>query len=260
MKTQYVLFSLLLALCGLASAAEKQKTFNLVVDPPDARVKVFSGAKLREQQYQAPAAITATVPQDPDLARKAVVEITRDHYKPAVIGLQSIRDGELLKIKLEKIVRNRFKFSLLGPAPSNDLKIRDASLSMSLAVDEKQFQLTIANLSSRTIGVIWQRAQYTDPDGRFHRLMPAGVRAEDRNLPFPVQPMLPGITLHQALTPVDHISFSRGTKSFETRGLLDVNDAVKLSGKVFDVLIPVDVDGKVVSYDFKLKITGVERY
>jgi len=259
MKTRFILASILLALCGLASAAEKQKTFNLVVDPPDASVKILSGNELREQRYHTPATITVVLPQDPGLARRAVVEITRDDYKPAVMALQSIRDGERLKIKLEKIVRDRIKFSLLGPDPSEDLAIRDDTLSMDLTVDEKQFHVTIANRSAQTISVVWQRAQYIDTDGRPHRLLPAGIPLEERNLPFRVQTMLPGITLHQALTPVDSISFSRGTGTFQTQPLFAMHDAGDLTGKVFDLLIPVDIGGKIVSYGFKVKIAGVER-
>lgn len=261
MKRLPVVLGALLALSTCASAADKQKNFSVVVDPPDANIRVLSGSDLKEQQYRSPASIAAPVAKDPGMARKAVVEITRDRYKPAVIPLRSIRDGETLKVKLKRIVRDRLKFRLVDPVQSDQLMIKDDILSMGLTVDERQLQLSLTNLSPQTIRVVWERAAFMDVNRQSHRLMHAGIAFEDRLKPFPVQAVMSGATLHEALIPVGYVSLSRPSKAYEVRPLftLKAGAAAELTGKVFEVVIPVEAGGEITPYTFKIEIAGVVR-
>ncbi len=254
-----VVLGVLLALSPFASAADKQKNFSLVVDPPDANIRVLSGSDLKEQQYRSPASIAAGVAKDPEIARKAVVEITHDRYKPAIIALRSIRDGETLKVKLEKIVRDRLKFRFAGTRQSDQLLIKDDTLSMGLTVDERQLQLSLTNLSPQTIRVVWERAAFTDISRQSHRLMHAGIAFEDRMKPFPVQAVMSGTTLHEALIPAGYISRSWPSKVYEVRPLfkLKAGAAAELTGKAFEVVIPVEAGGEITPYTFKIEIAVV---
>jgi hypothetical protein len=256
MKKNLLVVGVLLTLSVAASAADKQKKFNLTVEPPDSTIKIISGSDLNEQQYRSPASITAAVPQDPGLAKKAVIEITRDRYKPAIIALRNIRDGETLKVRLEKEVRTRLKFMMISPLQSDEIRIKDDRVSIGFKIDEKQMLMSLRNNTSRVIRVLWERALYTDMDKKTHRLMHPGIQYEDRNRSYPFQTVMPYQTIEQPVIPADSVSFDRNKNALERGPLFSIEKAAGLKGKVFDVLIPVDIDTKVVTYAFKIKVVG----
>ena len=60
------------------------KNFKVFADPPDSTIRVVSGIDLKELKYSSPATITAGVPKDPELAAKAVLEVSRENYRTKI--------------------------------------------------------------------------------------------------------------------------------------------------------------------------------
>jgi hypothetical protein len=254
MKRWLISLAVVLVVTALAAASDTRKTFTLSVDPPDALIRVVSGSALNEQRHRSPATITASVPEDRELAKKAVVEITRERYKRVVIPLRNIRDGEVLKLRLEKDGSKTLKFRMVAPAQSGDIRIKDANVDLSFVLNEKQMNMTLTNRTSHPIHVVWQRAVYTDAANTPHRVMHPGIRYEDRNRSFPFQTIMPYMTVHQAVIPVDNVKTSLQKKIEETGPLFPVETLSRLSGKELNLLIPIQIDKDVVQYNFKIKI------
>ncbi|HEY6011310.1 MAG TPA: hypothetical protein VIX18_07575, partial [Nitrospirota bacterium] len=133
---------------GCAGVVEKK--FKVFTDPGDAVIRVVSGTELKELKYRAPVTIIAAAPTDPALAARAIVEVSRENYKPKVIPLSEIRDGALLNIKLEKdtsTVAYRLACRLLSPVASQELSFRDKTIAVSLSIGEQSFQMRFENVS-----------------------------------------------------------------------------------------------------------------
>ena len=239
--------------------SESTKKFTLVVDPPDADIRVVSGSDLKELRYRSPAKITAGLPNDTVLSKKALLEITRDTYKPVILALRDIKDGDNLSIKLEKAVRYRLKCRLLSPVPSDDIKFQDKVVSFSLIVEDRQFHLNLANLTSSELNILWDRAEYTDVKNRQHRLMHSGIRYQDRNNPLPSQGVPPHGSVQEAVMPTSSVVYSQQTKAYENLQLfpLDSETAADLKGKIFYLFIPMGIDRQIFPYNFKIEIADV---
>jgi hypothetical protein len=253
MKQAIMAFCLLLVLCAYSGAADRQKSFKLVVEPAGARIKVVSGSGLKEKVYRSPASVTASVADDPERAKKNVIEISHDRYKPAVIPLASVGPGEVLKVKLEKILRKQLKFQMVSPTQSDTLQIKDGQVKISMMLDERQMQLSLTNSTPFPIRILWQRAGYTDAAGQYHRVMHPGIKYDERNRSFPYQTVMPFMTIHQPILPVDMV-----LRDHTTRPLFPPEEVERFRGKTFELQLPIEIENKgVVPYTFKVKVLGM---
>jgi hypothetical protein len=256
MKQVFMALGLMLVLCGSLGAADRQISITLTVDPADAAIKVVSGSDLKEKTYRSPAEVTATVPGDLETARKNVIEISRDRYKPVTIPLRNLRANEVLRIKLEK--QKQLKFQMVAPRQSDTLTIKDGQVQLGLRIDHKEIQMSLMNTTAFPIRLLWQRASYTDPAGVQHRVMHPGIRYEERNRSFPYQTVMPFMTVHQPVMPVDLVVHDAEKKTMENLPLFPPEAAEKFKGKTFDLLLPVEIENKgVVPYLFKIKVLGM---
>ena len=257
MKRHLIYVCAVMLFCGCIS--DRTKRFTLVVDPPDADIRVVSGSDLKESRYRSPVEITAGLPHDTVLEKKAVLKITRDKYKSVVMALRDIKDGDNLNIKLEKAVRYRLKFRLLSPVPSDEIKFQDKVVSVSLIVEDRQFHLNLANLTSSELKILWDRAEYTDIKNRQHRLMHSGIRAQDRNNPLPSQSVPPHDSVQESVMPTNSVVYSQQAKAYENLPLfpLDSESAAGLKGKIFYLFIPMGIDRQIFPYNFKIEIADV---
>ena len=260
MKKHIVLALAVFVVSGCAGVVEKK--FKVFTDPADATIRVVSGTELKELKYRSPAAITAEVPTDPALADKAVVDISRDNYKPRLIPLRDIKDGVTLNIKLEKIARDiaryRIACRLAGPVASQELQFKDKTIGVSFSLGEQSFQMRFENVSDVPVKIQWERAQYIDVAGLPHRLMHSGIRYVDRNNPIPDQPVAPHGVVEEAVIPVGNVFVSPQKNGYDIRPLLPLdNDAAAagLKGKSVILFIPVEVNRQIIPYNFKIEIT-----
>jgi len=215
-----------------------------------------SGSDLDVEKYRSPAKITVRIPKDSGLVVKNVVEISKDTYKPWKIQLRDIKEGEVLNIKLDKVVAYRLKYRLISPMPSDEIKFKDKILSLSFMIGEQSFQMSLANLTTYALKILWDRAEYTDVNNRAHRLMHSGIRPQDRNNPIPAQTVPAQGSIQQTVMPISSVIFSQEKKAYENFPLfpLDSDMAAGLKGRVFYLFIPVEIDRQIVPYNFKIEI------
>ncbi len=255
----------LVTLLTFACSSTVTKNFKVFVDPPDSVITVVSGHDLRELKYHTPATITVEVPKDPALARKAVLEVRRDDYKPIIMALHDIPEGQTLNIKLEKVIQHQFQYRLtyrlLTPVESDSLQHKDKSIAISFMIVNQSFQMRLENLTSNDIKIIWDRSQYTDEHMQSHRLMHSGIRFQDRNTPIPDQIVRPHVSIQEAVFPVEHVIFIPQKKSYDIEPLfpLDNDKAAELKGRTINLFIPIEDNQAITPYNFKIEITDAEK-
>ncbi len=255
MKKYLVLVCALMLASGCASGMKK--SFTVIADPPDAEIKVVSGSGLDVEKFRSPAKITVRIPKDSRLFVKNVMEISRDTYKPRIMQLRDIKEGEVLNIKLDKAVVYRLKYRLISPVLSDEIKFRDQIISLSFAVGDQSFQMNLENLTVYPLKIMWDRADYTDVNNRAHRLMHSGIRYEDRNNSIPAQIVPAKGSIRQTVMPISSVVYSQEKKAYENFPLfpLESDMAAGLKGRVFYLLIPVEIDRQIIPYNFKIEIT-----
>lgn len=253
MKKSLVVASLCLVFAGCAGSVIT-KNFKVIADPPDAVIRVVSGVEQKEQKYGSPAAITAEVPQEPALAARAVLEVSKDRYKPFTMPLRHINDGDTLRVKLEEIVSYHLKYRLLRPVQSDAIKFQDGAISILITVGEQAFRMSLTNLAGYPLKILWEQAQYTDIFGKNHRLMHSGVMYQDRNNPISDQVVQPLSSIQAAVTPIDNVYMSQQTKSYEIKSLFPREAGAALKGKTFNLFIAVEINRSITPYNFKIEI------
>ncbi len=244
---------------GCSTTGMVTKNFKVFVEPSDSVITVASGPELKERQYRSPATVTADVPKDPARSSKAVMTVRRENYKPMIVPLRDIMDGQTLNIKLElsKIIRYRLSYRLVSPIVSDTLQFRDSAIAASFTVGEQTFQLRFENLTSRNIKILWERAGYTDANGQSHRIMHSGIRFQDRNNPLPDQVVPPRSTVQEAIFPISKVFLVQPKRTYEIRPLFELNTdaAAGLKGKTITIFIPLELNGVIVPYNYRIQIT-----
>jgi PBP1b-binding outer membrane lipoprotein LpoB len=259
MKRYAVLALVALTLSGCSGVV--QKNFKVFADPPDADIRVVSGTELTEKKYRSPASVTAGVPKDPALASKAVLEVSRDSYRPVIMLLSAIREGQTLNIKLEKTVqslaRYRLSYRMVEPSMSDTLQFRDDKVAVSFTITGRSLQMRFENLSASEVKILWDRSEYTDVKKQTHRLMHSGVRFQDRNNPIPAQVVPSHASVQEAVFPIDKVTISQLKRIYEVQPLLllDNDTAAALKGKEIVLFIPVEINRQIIPYNFKIEIT-----
>jgi hypothetical protein len=255
MKKYLVLICALMLASGCAPGMKK--SFTVIADPPDSDIKVVSGRDLDVEKYRSPARISVRIPKDSRFLVKNVVEISKAAYKTQQIQLRDIKDGEVLNIKLDKVVAYRLKYRLISPVQSDEVKFRDKIISLSLVVGDQSFQMNLENLTTYPLKIMWGSADYTDVNNRAHRLMHSGIRYQDRNNAIPAQIVPARGSIQQTVMPISSVIYSQEKKAYENFPLfpLDSDMAALLKGRIFYILIPVEFDRQIIPYNFKIEIT-----
>ena len=258
MKKSLIVALICFFVSGCASAVIT-KNIKVIADPPDSVIRVVSGPEQKEERFSSPASVTVEVPKDPLLASKAFLEVSKDKYKPTTIPLRHINDGDTIRVKLQKIATYQFKYRMLAPTASEELKFQDTSVSISLTISEQTFQMGLTNLTAFPLIIRWQSAEYTDVYGRQRRLMPSKVPYSDRNNPIPDQIVLPGKALQETVTPIENVSVSPQTGGYVVKPLFIRNGdgAIGLKGKTFILFIPMEINRQIIPYNLKFEIVDV---
>lgn len=256
MKKVLILACTLMMAVGCATT---KKQFSVIVDPPDAAIAVIPGGDEPVQKYRSPAEVTVSIPKDPDLAAKSRLEVTREAYKPRTISLVSIENGDVLRLKLEKLVRYTLKYEMLAPVRSDALRYGDRDIVISIIPREAQFDIKLENRGSKALKILWGQAEYTDYANRRQRLMHSGIRYQDRNDPIPPQTVRAGEAVQVASMPVSGVVRSSGKQGYEMKPLfpLESDSALALKGRVFYLFLPMEIDRAITAYNFKFQITDV---
>lgn len=259
---RYLIVALFAAILTSGCMGTVSRSFTVTTDPPDAIIRIVSGAELEEdEKYNSPASVTVEVPSDPALSSKAVLEVKKDGYKPLTILLRTIKDEENLNLKLEKVIRSAFRYRLqyrlVAPAVSDTLQFKDSNVSVSFKVAEQAVQMKFDNYSQQDLKILWDRAEYTDVNSQPHRIMHNGIRYQDRNNSIPPQAIPASSSVQVSIIPIDKIFYTQQNKEYGLQPLfpLDNEVAAGLKGRSFNLFIPVEVNRAIIPYNFKFEIT-----
>ncbi len=243
------------------------KTFTVIADPPDSVIRAVSGPDQKEQQFSSPAVITVNVATESARTGSELLEVSKDRYKPVTMALRHINDGDTVRVKLEKAFLPQLTYRLLtpttsselgyrAPLPSGEVTFRDKVISISFAAGETSFRVGLKNLSDHPLKILWDRGEYTDIHARRFRLMNSGVRYQDRNNPVSDQIVLPGKSIQETVTPIEHVFVSSRTGKYEIKPLFGQEgvSASGLNGKTINLFIPIEINRMITPYNFKILI------
>ena len=252
---KYLLVACALVLASGCAIGANKKSFTVVADPPDANIKVILG-KDQVQEFQSPASVTVPVPKERVLQGRAMLEITKDAYRPRRIPIYTIQDGETVNVTLDKVLRYQLICRLLGPVKAEEFAFRDKTIAFSSTATDQGFSMTLSNLSAVPIKILWNQAEFRDINGRQHRLMHSGIRYQDRNNPIPFQTIAAGGTVQQTVLPLSAVVFSQEWKAYDIQPIFPIEggNVEALKGKVFYLFIPIEVDRQIIPYNFKVEI------
>lgn len=236
-----------------------KKQFRVIVDPPDAEIRVVPGGGASETTYRSPAEITVNIPKEAAEAAKSRMEIKRETYKTKIIGLDMIEE-KTHRIKLDKAALYRLKYRLVRPVLSDDFTYRDRIVAVTLIPREHDFDLKIENLTEKPLKILWDRAEYTDFMNGQHPLMHAGIKLQNRADIVPPQMIPPNGSVRDSVFPKSSVTYSQLIKEYGTKLLLPVDSdrAPALKGRTLNVFLPVEMDRAIIpDYNFKFEIVDV---
>jgi hypothetical protein len=255
MKKIAILAFALLAATGCASVRQ----FTLTVDPPDAKIDVIASGNQPGTSYRSPANIP--IPADPAKVAQSRIVISRENYKTMVLLLSSVQ-GDGLRIALQKTPQTHYhlKYSLATPVRSDDLTLRDKILGITIVFGDQHIDLKIDNLTRKPLTILWDKSDYTDVMNQSHRLVPSGIKGENRGNHVPPQTIPVGGSLQESVMPESSITYSGGGKGYVVKPLfdLDSDSALSLKDKTVSIFLPVTIDGALIpNYNLSIKIDDV---
>ncbi len=252
--------SLVFMLMFAVGCATTTKHFSVTVDPPGALITVIPGGDEPEQKLRSPAKVAVPVPDDPNLATQGRIEVTRDSYKTKIIRLAAVEPGDVINIKLEKLVHYLLKYRMLSPIPADVIGYRDRTIAVVFTPGERNFEMKLDNLTRKPLRILWDQAEYTDYVNRRHRIMYEGIRPQDRNNAIPPEVIAPGGSVQHVIVPVDAMVYSREKKGYDTKLLfpVDSDSALALKGRTVSLFLPVEVERAIIpDYNFRIQIVDV---
>ena len=148
-----------------------------------------------------------------------------------------------------------YVFALTKPAASGSLTYSDDAIHIVFRPTRHQIGFTAVNHSSAPMKIDWNSATFVDTAGRSHRVSekvgPASTMAPTI--------MPPGARVTKSVYPSDPVSHTTGLHGRETERPIFPNApaARALKGKSFSVFLPIEVAGKVQTYQFAFVIIDV---
>lgn len=137
---------------------------------------------------------------------------------------------------------------------------------------QKGFYFEIYNKTDNSIKVIWDEAVFVDENNKSHRIMHSSIKYSERDNPQPPSVIIRKGSIDEFVAPTDYIYFYRGYGSqyiydpseWRHMPLLNYksevkekaeNDAKQVVGKKLQLLLPLEIQGKVNDYIFEFTAT-----
>lgn len=141
----------------------------------------------------------------------------------------------------------------------------DEFINISWAIDPLTIAFTLLNKTDHSLKIIWDEAVFVDPIGRNHRIFHSGVRYIDRNAPQPPSIIVRKGQLTDTIYPTDYVHFS---DEWEEEPILPYSESggdpelLFEEGKLYigstiQILLPLEINGKINEYIFVFKINDV---
>ena len=148
-----------------------------------------------------------------------------------------------------------YVFALTRPAASGSLTYSDDVIHIVFRPTRQQIGFTAVNQSSAPMKIDWNSAAFVDIAGRSHRVI---EKADPTHTMVPTL-MPPGARVTKSVYPSgpDPTSTGRDGRQVERPILPNAPAARALKGKSFSVFLPIEVAGRVRTYQFAFVIIDV---
>jgi len=163
-------------------------------------------------------------------------------------------------------VENHFTYSFAPVEPlSPTMDFADGNISVKFDVLKTSVGFVLENLTDKPIKIIWDDASIVQY-GEARKVMHTGVKYIDRSQHQPPTNIPSNARIEDALTPIDEVWYS-SYYGWQTHPLFIDDDlgkpqfrtaALACKGQKLGVLLPVEIDGKVINYQFEFLITDVQ--
>lgn len=132
----------------------------------------------------------------------------------------------------------------------------------------KSMEFVLNNKTDQSIKILWDESVYVDVDGVNHRIIHSGVKFNDRNSSQPPSVIIRKGKYNDALVPSDNIVWLKNSlkwheeplfPSWQKGGTMESfqKSVAPLTGKTFQILLALEIEGTPNDYIFSFKIDRV---
>lgn len=150
-----------------------------------------------------------------------------------------------------------YHFTMVTPAQHNPLEFKDNGLQVRFMPRETVIELTVYNLGTEPLILLWDQTIYIDPQGLSHPIVHRNVNLADTSRRQTPTLILPQGVLSDSIAPIDYIYNSpSGWRQYPI--FPRTKEALKLKGSTFSIVLPIKIQETVNSYTFQFQVTDVQ--
>ena len=194
------------------------------------------------------------------------LSVARFPYDPTVPGIARGPNFKSFKLSLKSADYNiGWHFSLVKPQANDTLSFENQFILATFSPDSDGFGVTLKNKTTEPLSINWNNLSWVDFSGDAHKLIHAGVKLVDRELPQTPTVIPPLARITETLFPSDHIilvssDWTRVPLWSAHASVLKDNSLTlkKLEGASMSLFMPLEINGKVVNYNFIFKVEKLD--
>jgi len=161
-------------------------------------------------------------------------------------------------------ISQKYSFSLIEPVQQGIFVINEQTsimdstnnLQITISPGSEDIGLIIENKSNQTVKINWDEVLFIDPSGSTHRVIHKTTNFIDKNQPQPPSIIPAGSKLEDTIIPSENIYWGQnmltGIHEWKYTRLFEGYEDQNISFE-FRVYIPIEIQGKKVEYNFKIK-------
>lgn len=141
---------------------------------------------------------------------------------------------------------------------SYDKKFEDEKISIKFTIREKRVLFELKNKTDKELKILWEKASFVDIKDIPHRMVGFNNLFTDKMDKRPVQVVHAKGRAKDLIIPLENVELmEEGT--WYVSPLFNLTDdlAHENKGKIFSILIPMEIDDEEINYNFKFRIENV---
>lgn len=198
-----------------------------------------------------------------------------------LFGCQSFRayyDIGLTEVERPALAKERYGEQKITKAREEGIEkyyFEDELVKILWLPSASNVSFNLTNKTDHSIKIIWDEAVYVDTKGESHRVMHSGVKYIDRSNSMPPSVVVRKGTISDLIFPSDYVFYASGqyggwqeaplfpnsmnqfSNANASEALLKA-EADQYIGKIFQVLLPLQIEDTVSEYIFTFTVNGVK--
>jgi hypothetical protein len=142
--------------------------------------------------------------------------------------------------------------------PSYDKEFEDERISIKFTFKEKKIYFRLKNKTDDQLKILWDRLSFMDTNGNLQRVTGFKNIFTDKMDKQPVQEIQARSEINDLIVPIDNIELMEEW-TWYVRPLFNHMDeqATTNKGKIFSILMPIEIAGNTIDYNYKFRIDHV---